>query len=157
MADLFPDLPRERVRALPDVFALQLRPWKVGMGLFAAAGSLALFLAAVGLYAVIAYTVRQREHEFGIRRALGAQVSDLVRLVMAQSVAFGALGTVLGAALAYWGARFVKPLLYQDVNPRDPSILIAASVVLLTACLVAGFFPARAAGLADPRAALQAE
>jgi putative ABC transport system permease protein len=127
------------------------------MGLFGAASGLALFLAAMGLYGVIAYGVRQREHEFGIRRALGARVSDVVRLVMMQSVAYAAVGTVLGAALAFWGARFITPLLYQNITPRDPSILITAGAVLLAACLAAGFLPARAAGRADPRGALQAE
>ncbi len=157
LADLFPDLPRERVRALPEVYGRELRPWRVGMGLFGAAGGLALFLAAMGLYAVIAFSVRQRLHEFGIRRALGAQAWDVTRLVMAQSVAFAVLGAALGAGLVYWGGRFVKPLLYQDVSPRDPAILITAGAVLLAACLTAGILPACAAGQADPRAALQAE
>jgi predicted permease len=157
LAQLFPDLPRERVRVLRQYYAREFRPWKVGLGLFGAAGALALLVAAVGLYAVIAYSVRQREHEFGIRRALGANVGDIVRLVMAQSVAFAALGTAVGAALAYWGAQFVTPLLYQNISPRDPSVLITSGVVLLAACLAAGFLPARTAGRADPREALQAE
>ena len=127
------------------------------MGLFGAAAGLALFLAAMGLYAVVAHGVRQREHECGIRRALGARVPDLVRLVMAQVVALGAIGIVLGAAAAYWGARFVKPLLYPGLSARDPAVLLAAGAVLLAACLAAGVFPARAAGRADPRSALQAE
>jgi len=157
LAQLFPDLPRERVRALGPYYARELRPWKVGLGLFGAAAALALFVAAVGLYAVIAYGTRQREHEFGIRRALGAKVWDITRLVLAQSVAYAALGTAVGAALAYWGARWVTPLLYKNVSPRDPSVLTTAAVLLLAACLAAGFLPARAAGRADPREALQAE
>lgn len=157
MAQLFPDLPRERVRALRQYYAREFRPWKVGLGLFGAAGALALLVAAIGLYAVIAYGVRQREHEFGIRRALGARAVDIGRLVMGQSVAYAALGIGVGAALAYWRARFVTPLLYRNISPRDPSTLITASVVLLAACLAAGFLPARAAGRADPREALQAE
>jgi ABC-type antimicrobial peptide transport system permease subunit len=157
MAELFPDLPRERVRALGQFYERERRPWKVGLGLFGAAGGLALFIAAVGLYAVIAYGVRQREHEFGIRRALGAQVSDITRLVMTQSVAFALLGAAVGAGLAYWGARFVTPLLHRDVSGRDPVVLVIAGAILLAACLLAGLFPARAAARADPRAALQAE
>jgi predicted permease len=157
MAELFPDLPRDRVRVLSHWYAGERRPWKVGLGLFAAAGGLALFIAAVGLYAVIAYGVRQREHEFGIRRALGAQVSDITRLVMTQSVSFAVLGAALGVALAYWGARFVTPLLHRDVSGRDPLVMLVAGGVLLAACLLAGLFPARSAARADPRAALQAE
>jgi hypothetical protein len=157
MGQLFPDLPRERVRALRQYYARELRPWKVGLGLFGAAGTLALLVAAVGLYAVIAFSVRQREHEFGVRRAVGARAWDITRLVMVQSVAFAAAGTVLGGVLAYWGARFLTPLLYGNVSPRDPAILVTAGVVLLASCLAAGFIPARIAGGADPRQALQAE
>src|SRR5574341_343935 len=121
LADVFPDLPRERVRALPDVLAPQLRSWKLGSALFGAASALALLLAAVGLYAVIAFGVRRREHEFGIRRAMGARTSDLMGLVLSQSVAYAVTGIVLGAGLAYWGARFLTPLLYRDVSPREPA------------------------------------
>ena len=157
MAELFPDLSRDRVAVLADQFAWEWRPWKVGLGLFGAAGGLALFLAAMGLYAVVTFSVRQREHEFGIRRALGARVSDLVRLVVVHVAALGATGILLGGAAAYWSARFVQPLLYRGVSARDTTILFTSGAVLFAACLAAGFFPARAAGRADPRSALQAE
>ena len=157
LAGRFSDLPRDRVSVLQDLTAPWLRPWKVGLGLFGAAAGLALFLAAIGLYAVVAFGVRQREHEFGIRRALGAQAPDLVRLVLVQVVALGATGILLGAAAAYWGARFVQPLLYPGLSARNPPVLVTAGAVLLAACLAAGFFPARVAGRADPRSALQAE
>lgn len=157
MAGRFPSLPRERVAALRDLTAPWLRPWRMGMGLFGAAAGLALFLAAMGLYAMIAYGVRQREHEFGIRRALGAQVSDLARLVILQTVTLAVPGLLLGAAAVGLSARSINPLLYPGLSAHDPTVLVPAATILLAACLAAGIFPARNAGRADPRAALQAE
>lgn len=157
MADLFPDLPRERVRALPDVRARQLRSWKLGSTLLGAASGLALLLAAVGLYSVIAFGVRRREHEFGIRRAMGAQAAHLARLVLTQSVAYAVAGIVMGAGLAYWGSGLIAPLMYREVSPREPAAYLVAALVLLAACLTGALLPARNAARADPRAALQAE
>ncbi|MCY4511702.1 MAG: ABC transporter permease, partial [Acidobacteria bacterium] len=84
LAEVFPDLPRSNVQSLPAALAPQLRTWRIGTALFGAAALLALLLAAVGLYAVVAFGVRQRELEFGIRRALGARSWHLLRLVMAR-------------------------------------------------------------------------
>lgn len=157
LADLFPDLPRDRVRALPDVLAPQLRSWKLGSTLFGAASALALLLAAIGLYSVIAFGVRRREHEFGIRRAMGARTAHLIRLVLTQSTAYAVAGIALGAGLAYWGAGLIAPLMYRDVSPREPAAYFLAAAVLLAACLTGALLPARNAARADPRAALQAE
>jgi putative ABC transport system permease protein len=121
------------------------------------AAALALLLAAMGLYSVIAYTVRQREHEFGVRRAVGARAADLVRLVLTQSAAYAAGGIALGATVAYSGTRFVAPLMYREVNARDPRVFVAAGLVLIGACLVAAMLPARTAARVHPRVALQAE
>jgi len=157
LGDVFPDLPRERVRALPDVLAPQLRSWKLGSTLFGAASGLALLLAAVGLYSVIAFGVRRREHEFGIRRAMGAEAGHLVRLVLTQSVVYALTGIVLGAGLACWGAGLIAPLLHREVSPREPAAYAVSAIILLAACLAGALMPARTAARADPRAALQAE
>ena len=157
LADLFPDQPRGSVQSMPAAFATLIRSWRIGTGLFGAAALLALLLAAVGLYAVIAFGVRQRELEFGIRRALGAQSWHLLRMVIARGVGLVAAGVAAGALAAFWAGRFVAPLLFEGRSPRDPLAFAAAAVVLLAVALAASFFPARRAALADPRQALQAE
>ena len=157
LAEVFPDLPRSNVQSLPAALAPQLRTWRVGTALFGAAALLALLLAAVGLYAVIAFGVRQRELEFGIRRALGAQSGHLLRLVMARGVGLVAAGVAAGALCALWAGRFVGPLLFDGRSARDPLAFGAAALVLLSVALAASFLPARRAALADPRQALQAE
>ena len=157
LAELFPDLPADRVRSLPTVFAQMMRSWTIGTGLLGSAALLALLLAALGLYAVIAFGVRQRELEFGIRRALGAQARDLLRLVLVRGLSLAVVGVVAGGLAALWAGRFVAPLLFEGRSPRDPLAFAAAALVLVTAALAASFFPARRASQADPRRALQAE
>ena len=161
LSDLFPDLPADRVQSLPAVFAQRIRSWTVGTGLLGSAALLAVLLAvllaALGLYAVIAFGVRQRELEFGIRRALGAQAWDLLRLVLVRGVSLAMVGVVAGGLAALWAGRFVAPLLFTGRSPGDPLALAAATLVLMTVALAASFFPARRAAQADPRQALQAE
>ena len=156
LAELFPDLPADRLQSLPAVYATRIRSWTVGTGLFAAAALLALLLAALGLYAIIAFGVRQRELEFGIRRALGAQPSDLLRMVLT-GCALTLIGIAAGAVAGLWIGRWVAPLLFEGISPRDPLALAAAVLVLVTAALAASLVPARRAARADPRHALQAE
>ena len=155
LGELFPDLPADRVQSLPAVYATRTRPWSVGTGLFGAAALLALLLAALGLYAVIAFSVRQRELEFGIRRALGAQPSELLRMVLKRGCALTLIGIAAGAIAGLWVGRWVGPLLFEGISPRDPLALAAAALVLVTVALAASFLPARRAARADPRQALQ--
>ena len=157
LAELFPDLPADRVRSLPTVFAQMIRSWTIGTGLLGSAALLALLLAALGLDAVIAFGVRQRELEFGIRRALGAQAWDLLRLVLARGLSLAVVGVVAGGAAALGAGRFVAPLLFEDRSPRDPLALGAAALVLVTVAIAASLLPARRAAQADPRQALEAE
>ena len=157
LADLFPDLPRHSVRSLPTVFAPRIRTWTIGTSLFGAAALLAVLLAAIGLYAVIAFGVRQRELEFGIRRALGARASRLLRMVLTRGFFLAAAGVVAGTLTALWAGRFVEPLLFDGRTPRDPLAFAAAALVLLTIAVMASYLPARRASRADPRQALEAE
>ena len=157
LAELFPDLPRHSVQSLPVVFASRIRTWKIGTGLFGAAALLAVLLAAIGLYAVIAFGVRQRELEFGIRRALGARASRLLRMVLTRGVSLAAAGALAGTLAALWASRFVEPLLFDGRTPRDPLAFAVAALVLLAVAVSASFLPARRAARADPRRALEAE
>ena len=157
LAELFPDLPADRVQSLPAVFAPRIRPWQLGTGLFGAAALLAVLLAAFGLYAVIAFGVRQRELEFGIRRALGARAGDLLRTVLLRALSLVVAGIAAGALGVLWVGRWVAPLLFDGRGPRDPLAFAVAAAVLVTAALAASFLPAVRAAQADPRQALQAE
>ena len=157
LAELFPELPRHHVRNLSSQFASRIRTWRTGTRLFAASAMLAVLLAAVGLYAVIAFGVRQREHEFGIRRALGARASNLLGMVLTRGFSLAAAGVVAGTLAALWAGRFVEPLLFDGRTPRDPIAFGTAALVLLAVAVMASYLPARRASRADPRRALEAE
>ncbi|HVU46427.1 MAG TPA: ABC transporter permease [Terracidiphilus sp.] len=123
------------------------------VGLFA---GLAILLAGIGAYGVIAYTVTQRSSEFGLRVALGAQRGDLLRMVLAQSARLAVPGIILGLVLALSLGRVLQSLLY-GVHPGDPFILATVAVLVLLVSLLAAYAPARRAALADPMTTLRAE
>src|SRR5678809_7172 len=103
--------------------------------MFVTFGVLALVLAAVGLYSVIAYDVAQRTHELGVRVALGAQAKDVLRLVVGEGFRVGVAGVVVGGTIAFWAARWIKPLLF-DGTARDPFVFGAVVIALLSVCLL---------------------
>jgi putative ABC transport system permease protein len=144
------------VTPLSDVLGRQTQSWRLGATLFTIFGALALLLAAVGLYSVIAYSVAQRTHELGVRVALGAEVRDLVRLVLRQGVGLARIGVLLGGGIAFVVSRWVKPLLF-DVSPHDPVVFGGVAAVLLGVAAVASLIPARRAGRVDPMQALRSE
>ena len=139
-----------------DVVGGEMRSWKLGATMFVVFGLLALTLAAVGLYSVIAYNVVQRTHEMGVRIALGAQLRDVVKLVVGQGVRHGVMGIVIGGAIAFGAARWMKPLLF-DESPRDPLVYAMVTVVLLGVAVTASWLPARRAARVDPNVALRSE
>jgi ABC-type antimicrobial peptide transport system permease subunit len=119
-------------------------------------GGLAILLAGIGLYGVISYTVAQRTNEIGIRMALGAQRSFVLRLIMGEVAVLIAIGAVVGVALTLAGSKAASALLF-GVKARDP-VTIALAVALLTAIgLAASFVPARRASRLDPMVALRNE
>ena len=119
-------------------------------------GGLALALAALGLYGVLAYTVAQRTQELGVRIALGAMPRDVFALVVRQGLSVAAMGIALGAVLALAAGRVLASLLY-GVSPYDPLVLASAALVLLGAAAVASWVPARRATMVDPVVALRSE
>jgi predicted permease len=144
------------VTSFEQIVSPETRSWRLGATMFVAFGLLALVLAAVGLYSVIAYNVTQRTHEMGVRIALGARTRDVARLVIGEAVRVGAIGIAIGVVLALWATRWVKPLLY-DVSPTEPGIYIAVALVLLSVAVLASWLPARRATRVDPNVALRAE
>ncbi|HMV82589.1 MAG TPA: ABC transporter permease [Blastocatellia bacterium] len=119
-------------------------------------GLLALVLAALGLYGVLAFSVAQRTREIGIRMALGAQGRDVLRLVVGQGIKLVALGAALGLAGAFAATRVLKSLLY-GISPTDPPTFISVPLVLLTVALLACWIPARRATKVEPMIALRCE
>jgi len=130
--------------------------WELGATMFVAFGALALVLAAIGLYGVIAYSVTQRTHEMGVRMALGAQMRDVIRLVVSDGVKLGAIGLVVGALVAISAARWVKPLLFRE-SPADPVVFVVVTLALLGVTVLASWIPARRAARVDPQVALRTE
>jgi len=153
-----PNLPYASVGTIREQTGVggQLRPWEIGASLFTIFGVLAVLLAAVGLYGVISYSVTQRTHEMGVRIALGAQPSDVARMVVREGVLMTVAGVAIGLVVALLAGRFVGSLLF-NVSPRDPLVLAIAPLVLLTIAAVASSFPAWRAMRVDPVVALKAE
>ena len=123
------------------------------MGVLAA---LALTLASIGLYSLIAFGVSARQQELGVRVALGAASRDIVRLVVGEGARTAAFGVAAGCALAVIGTRALGSLLF-GVSPLDVPTLTVAAVLLAGVALVAAYLPARAAARVDPITALRAE
>jgi predicted permease len=144
------------VTPVTEILGSQRTSWKLGATMFVAFGLLALALAAIGMYSVIAYNVAQRNHEMGVRVALGAQGGDLARLVVGEGVKLGGIGITLGALAALGAGRWIQPLLFNQ-SPRDPSIFAGVTFVLLAVALAASWLPARRAARVDPSVALRSE
>ena len=142
--------------AMREVIGPQERSWQSGATMFVVFSSLALVLAAIGLYSVIAFDVAQRTHELGVRIALGAQVADVLRLIVGAGVRFAAVGIVAGLGIALATGRLVAPLLF-GVSARDPLILGGVGVLLLGVAALASAIPAWRATRVDPNVALRAE
>jgi predicted permease len=144
------------VQTLQEIINPQVRPWQLGATMFTAFGALALLVAAIGLYSLIAYLVAQRTHELGVRVALGARAPDIARLVMARAIAPATLGLVLGVALALALGRFVEPLLFQT-SPRDLGVFLVVTATLLAFAVLASVVPTWRATRVDPLTALRVE
>jgi predicted permease len=142
------------VISLQEQMERSTSPQRVAVTLLGVLGGLALLLATVGLYAVMSYSVSQSTHEMGLRMALGARASDLLRLVISHGLALTVGGMVLGAVAALTLTRLLGYLLYK-VSPRDPLAFASAFVVMTIAALAACFLPAWRVTRTDPARALR--
>ena len=149
-------LPITRVQSMDEVAAASFDARRFNMLLLTLFAALALVLAAVGVYGVMSYAVTQRTHEIGIRMALGAQVGNVMRLVMKGGLAIAMVGVVIGLAGAFALTRLMRTLLFA-VEPTDKATFAGVSICLLLIALAACYLPARRATKVDPLHALRYE
>jgi predicted permease len=153
---LDPNLPVFDVHTMTEHMNISLFPMRVGAAIVSGFGALALLLAAIGIYGVMAYSVTQRTREVGIRMSLGARPGDVLRLVMRQGVRLALVGLAIGLVGAWLLTRYMSSVLY-GVSARDPLTFIGIPVLLSIVVVLACFFPARRAARVDPMVALRHE
>jgi putative ABC transport system permease protein len=154
LQEVDPDQPLYEVRTMEERLAMSLETRRTPMMLLVAFGAIALVLAAIGIYGVLAYTVSQRVRELGIRQALGAERGDILRMVMRQGLTLAAIGIVAGGVASFWLATLLKAQLF-GVTPRDPVVFVAGPAILLLVAFAACCLPAFRATRIDPVVALR--
>ncbi len=153
---LDPNLPIQRAMTTETFFQTAVGNTAGPGRILAVLGLLALVLAAVGTYGLMSFVATRRQHEFGVRLALGADAGRLSRLVLASGLRLGVAGGAVGLVLSGLVSRLVGSFLFQ-VSPLDPAVLAGVTAIMITATVAACYFPARAAGRVDPVVTLRAE
>ncbi|HKV75426.1 MAG TPA: ADOP family duplicated permease [Gemmatimonadales bacterium] len=153
---LMPGAAYVTVTPMREIIDPNLKSWRLGATMFLVFGGLALVLAAIGLYSVIAYDVAQRTHELGVRIALGARLADVLRLVVGDGVRFAVIGVGAGGVIALLAGRWIEPLLFE-VSANDPVIYGTVAAVLLAVAALASMVPALRAAKVNPSTALRGE
>ncbi len=156
VAAIDPLVPVSGAKTLDQVVANSMAEPRMATSLVSLFGGLVLFLAITGIYSVIAYWVAQRTHEIGIRMALGAQKSDVLRIVVVQGLKMAIIGVAIGIGGALALTRFLSSLLY-GVQPIDPLTFVTVSLILIAVALLACYIPAHRAAKIDPMVALRYE
>jgi len=144
------------IATMDQVLADSTSDRRLNMLLFALLGSLALALATIGVYGVVAYSVSQRTHEIGVRMAIGARPADLVRMMVGEGGRLAIAGVAVGSVIALAGARLIRGLLFE-VSAADPLTFAAVAAGLFGVALLASYIPARRATRVDPMIALRGE
>ncbi|HEU5459963.1 MAG TPA: FtsX-like permease family protein, partial [Pyrinomonadaceae bacterium] len=150
------DQPIASLMTMDQRIADSIAPRRFNMFLFGLFAALALLLAAIGIYGIMAFSVAQRTHEIGVRMALGASTRDVLRLILSNGFRLALIGIVVGLAIAFAATRLLATLLY-DVSTTDPTIFLIDALLLAGAALLACYIPARRATKVDPMIALRYE
>jgi putative ABC transport system permease protein len=156
IAGIDPQAPITNLATMEEVVSASVAQQRFGVLLFGLFAAIALLLAAVGMYGVISYGVAQRTHEIGIRMALGARRSDVMRLIVEEGMKPALVGAVVGLAAAIGLTRLLASLLY-GVTPTDPVVFASVSALLVGVALLACYIPARRAVRVHPMIALRYE
>lgn len=144
------------VTPFKEIIDRQQRSWRVGATMFVSFAALALILAGIGLYSVIAYGVAQRTREIGVRIALGARMSSVMFMIVRHGVLFALSGIVIGGAVALFAGRWIEPLLFS-ASAADPLVFAGVAGLLLVIATAATARPALRAARVDPTVALRAD
>jgi ABC-type antimicrobial peptide transport system permease subunit len=150
------EVPLVDVATMEDLVTNSISQRRFNMLLFAAFAGLAVLLAAVGIYSVLAYAVRRRVREIGIRMALGAQIADVLRMVVTEGMTPTLIGMAIGLAGALALGRVLATLIY-GIQATDPLTIASVSILLLVVALVASIIPAYRATRIEPIKALREE
>jgi putative ABC transport system permease protein len=149
-------LPVGQVRSMQQVVQVSIARTNFNMTLLSIFAGVAVMLAAIGIYGLMAYSVQQRRHEIGVRIAVGAQVKDVLRLILREGLRLALAGIALGVFGAVWLTQGIKSLLFE-VGPSDPVTFAFVGGVLLSVAVAACYIPARRATKVDPIVALRSE
>jgi predicted permease len=150
------NIPLLDIRTMKEQASIALSPERMRATLLGAFGLLALTLVAIGIYGLMSYSVSQRTHEIGVRRALGAGQKDVLRLVVGEGLRLTSVGAAIGLAGAFALTRLLRTFLF-GVTPTDPIAFVGVSVLLTIVALLASYIPARRATKVDPMVALRYE
>jgi len=148
-----PALPLANVRTFENVIADSIAPRRLSVVLLGVFAGIAVLLASVGIYGVMSFLVVQRTHEIGVRMALGAQRSDVLKLVLSRSLKLISVGTIIGLIVALMSTHTLRALLYS-VSAFDATTFVLVTILLGAVALAASYLPAMRATRADPMVVL---
>jgi putative ABC transport system permease protein len=151
-----PEQPVESVESMQSVVSNALGPWRFALSLLGGLAGLAAILTGVGLFAVVSYLVRERTKELGVRMAIGASRSNIMKLVLTQSLKLAFLGTAIGLAITFVVTRLMTSMVYA-IRPNDPATFIAVALGVTAISILAAYIPARRASRIAPLMALREE
>jgi putative ABC transport system permease protein len=156
VAALNPSVPVSEMRTMNEVVSNSVSSSRSIMWLFVTFAGLALLLGAIGIYSLMSYSVSQRTREIGIRMAMGADRTDVLRMVFRQGSLLALAGVALGAVSAFFLTRLMTSLLY-GVRPNDPATFVLVSLTVIAAAMLATYIPSNRATRVDPTVALKCE